>query len=190
MPGNKNSGRKKKPIECEDVYTDDLNAEKRTVGRPRKTAATVVAASAAEYASSQESKPLLETKTIDIPTRTKHNPSDLKKRTSSINRFYDEFLGPPHEVFPSSKLPLKRVVLQRYRSLRSKSYPAPQNEITSTITNDLLQLWRNNSILFDTYRSACKVVQGVITNWVDATNEDRKSAKFQKNLGTLLDLQL
>ena len=71
MPGNKNSGRKKKPIENEntDFHTIDATVEKRTVGRPKKTVDVGVAASAAEYVSSEESEPSVKRKTKGIETR-------------------------------------------------------------------------------------------------------------------------
>ena len=193
MPGNKNSGRRKKPIdvgkETDNPPDSTSVVRKRTVGRPKKTTNA-----AAEY---DESDPLPEpledqpgkTKADDVVIRVGNHAVDLAKRSSCMSKFYDEFLGPPLEVFPSSKLPLKRVVLQRYRTLRSLSHATPQTEIVATITKELILLWERSAIPFKPYTSACRVILGEIMTWVNATEEDRKCENFQRNLNTLSDLR-
>ena len=146
MPGNKNSGRKKKDvvipvsdIDCAEAH--DVVVKKKNVGgRPRK----------------QESEATTTELVVDLPDaekhsdctakRTKQHVVDLSKRSSSLSNLYSENLGEPLEKFPPRMLPLKRIVLQRYRSLRSSSHKAPKSELIGAITNELLQLWESSSI--------------------------------------------
>ena len=61
--------------------------------------------------------------------------SNLTKRHSDMSKFCDAFLGASLHKFPSSKLPLNRAVLQRYRALRTEgSRNIQQNQIITTIT--------------------------------------------------------
>ena len=185
MPGNKNSGRHKKPT-SDGVETDNppnsAVVKSRTVGRPRKTTNS--------EAECDQSEPSVEpSNAATIATRKGNNVVDLAKRSSYISKFYDDFLGPPLDVLPSSKLPFKRVVLQRYRFLRSISHSTPQTEIVATITRELVPLWEKGTIPFKPYSSACRVVLDAIMSWVNATEEDRKSEAFQRNLDKILDLR-
>ena len=189
MPGNKNSGRKKVPDS--DVGNGDAgngDAEKRRVGRPRKKETDASAGTNIQHHCEEESESVCP-ESNNKSTRTKQNIIDLSKRNSLLNDFYTEFLGASIEIFPSSKLPLNRSVLQRYRALRSISHNTSKTEIVGTITNEVLQLWDNSSITHDTYRSSCKVVQSLVTKWVDATQEQRKSYQFQSELNKLLDIR-
>ena len=188
MPGNKNSGRKKKDVvipvsDIDSAEAHDVVKKKNVGGRPRK----------------QESEATTTELVIDLPDaekdsdctakRTKQHVVDLSKRSSSLSNLYSENLGEPLEKFPPRMLPLKRIVLQRYRSLRSSSHNAPKSELIGTITNELLQLWESSSIPCDTYREACKVVEDVVKQWLDAKEEQRKCEKFQNGLNKLLDIR-
>ena len=127
MPGNKNSGRRKKeviPVPDADCGESDEVVEKKNVGgRPRKkeTIAIPIPESLVEVASPESGS---------TAKRRKQNLVELRKRSSSLSIVYTESLGEPLTNFPSSKLPMKRTVLQRYRYLRSTSHKMQTSEIT------------------------------------------------------------
>ena len=176
MPGNKNSGRKKK-------VTDEIGIDitiKRPVGRPKKQKINVPKV--------QKSDEIVESGKPTIK-RTKQHIVDLGKRSSLLYNFYNQFLGPPLEIIPSTRLPLRRVVLQRYRAIRSTQHNSPRNEIVGSITDEVVNLWENSSIPHITHHAAAKLVQDLISKWVDSTDEEKKSRKFQKYLDTLLDFR-
>lgn len=184
MPGNKNSGRKKKVViaEGEEVTHDTVVDEvKNRGGRPRKkdSISTVV-----EKNTRETTKEL-----IDNNVRKKQHVVDLGKRSSAINKFYDECLGPPLEKFPPSKLPLVRVVLQRYRFLRTKCHSESRSSLVGVISNELIFLWENSSIPHDKYRAVCKLVDREVMKWLNATEDERKSDVFDTGLNKLLDIR-
>ena len=189
MPGNKNSGRKKKEIVIPDVGANaddgendndaDVAKLKRSVGRPKKETAEVITVSTTEN--------LVET--APIAPRTKQNVTDLSKRSSTLSNLYTEILGTPLQTFPSSKLPLKRAVLRRYIEIRSHCHKRQRSELIGIVTKELLQLWENSAIPCDTYRGACKVVENLVIKWLDANEEQRKSTPFQTDLNQLLDIR-
>ena len=125
MPGNKNSGRRKKeviPVPDADCGESDEVVEKKNVGgRPRKKETNAIPESLVEVASPESGS---------TAKRRKQNIVDLRKRSSSLSIVYTESLGEPLTNFPSSKLPMKRTVLQRYRYLRSTSHKMQTSEIT------------------------------------------------------------
>ena len=113
MPGNKNSGRKKKieivSVKDTDDDTDTPPLVKKKGGRPRK-----------EVPVPNEHVHVDEVCDDQISVRqNSFNVCSLSKRTSQTNMYYDEYLGPAIDKFPASKLPHQRVVLQRYRFLLS-----------------------------------------------------------------------
>ena len=113
---------------------------------------------------------------------------DLTKRTSDTSVFYDTYVGPSLDKFPSSKLPHKRVVLQRYRYLLASDTKYTRNDIIGILTKEVIYLWELSSIPTKEYRRCWDVVQKCIGQWIDAKNDVRKSSAFQLQLDTLLDL--
>ena len=120
MPGNKNSGRKKRAVTEEITVAAPLS--KKKVGRPKKENVH------AEVC--DETTIYNEVIVVDVSNEmadsdsdarnAEHSPLqlwDLRKQTSDISIFYDTYLGTTLDHFPSSKLPLQRAVLRRYRSL-------------------------------------------------------------------------
>ena len=98
-------------------------------------------------------------------------------------------LGPALDNFPARTLPLKRTILQRYRSLRSKCHNAKQTYVTETITNELLHLWDRSAIPCKNFQESSRMVQRLVSRWTDAKQEEKSSDLFQKELNTLLDLR-
>ena len=185
MPGNKNSGRRRKEVvPVLDTGCGESNevVEKKNVGgRPRKKEIGIAIPEALVEVASPESG--------STAKRRKQHIVDLRKRSSSLSNVYTESLGEPLTNFPSSKLPMKRTVLRRYRYLRSISHKMKTSEITGIITKELLKLWDDGSIPCDNYRGACKVVQRLLEKWIDASDEQRRSTSFQNDLNKLLDIR-
>ena len=61
--------------------------------------------------------------------------TSLSKRTSEMSKFYDLYVGPALERFPPKQLPVRRLVLQRYRALRAESHTASKASLVSSIYN-------------------------------------------------------
>lgn len=197
MPGNKNSGRRKTVAhEVSSSHEEGTEPVKRAVGRPKR--AEPLSETTLEPPS-QTNESLLVRNTTEPQTenprptpalrQTKKNVSDLRRRSSSLNSYYNDFLGPSLHVFPSSRLPLKRIILQRYRALRSFRHNSPKSEVIRIITDEVLKLWEDSHIPHDTYRAACKSVQNLCSKWIDACQDDRKSPRFQKDLNKLFDIR-
>ena len=193
MPGNKNSGRRKKEVvpvpSVGDGESDEVIAKKNVGGRPRKKETIAIPESLVEVSSPKSLIEVASPESGSTAKRRKQNIVDLRKRSSPLSTMYTESLGHPLTNFPSSKLPMKRTVLRRYRYIRSISHKMPTSEITGIITKELLQLWEDGSIPCDNYRGACKVVQRLLEKWIDASDEKRKSDSFQNDLNQLLDIR-
>ena len=115
MPGNKNSGRKKS-ISIQNISNNDVPAhEKKKPGRPKLSAVpSKPTDKKAEEGSGQEQATTVDVSPVTSPINTPASHHvNLKKRTSDISKFYDAYIGVGLECFPSSKIPQKRVVLQR-----------------------------------------------------------------------------
>ena len=122
MPGNKNSGRKRNVADVSRVQevVPSTNMKKK-VGRPKKKDAisseldniqgniVTVAPDVANDSTAQSSSTLSRKDSLNF--------YDLKKRSRKTTATYESLLGPSLSVFPSSKLPHQRAILQRYRFL-------------------------------------------------------------------------
>ena len=186
MPGTKNSGRKKKVVAISSGTSslDDAgkSSSSKARGRPKRM----------QIADSDEKEQ--DDAAAEIPEQTVKpkpptHPSTLTKRTSQLSAFYDQYLGPPLSHFPASKLPLKRIVLQRYRGIKSEGHTIQLSSAVGIITKELTERWECSAIPFKDYRGCTKIVRNLIDMWVDAKQEERKSVFFQDDLDTLLDLR-
>ena len=112
-----------------------------------------------------------------------------RSRTSELNRFYDQYIGPPLENLPKKNLPMKQTILQRYLAIRSKKHNISQRSVAIIITKEVVELWNYSAIPHKDIESCTYMVQNVISKWVDSKQEERTSHLFQENLNTLLDLR-
>ena len=186
MPGNKNSGRKKKPVTVSNDNNINFKVAKQR-GRPKNPASHDVPDEAAEPDTGTvvEDEPTAEKKAAKFQTQ----PAALNIRGSDMNKFYDNHLGAPVERFPPTKLPLKRVVLQRYRALLTKTHNASQQSVVKTISSELFDLWEKSSIPFKSKIDCDHVVRTLITKWKNARSDEKTSTDFQRDLDKLLDLR-
>ena len=135
MPGNKNSGRKRSLEKTSNLEISTPVSEKRKVGRPKKIVSNVgsefVEMSAKQKDSElEESQSEISSSLSSSTSSSSSHHSNLQKRSSEISKMYDLYVGVALEIFPSSRLPLQRTVLQRYRFFRSFSAPnSPLSEI-------------------------------------------------------------
>ena len=196
MPGNKNSGRKKR-IKQNVQQEDAPIQKKKTPGRPKKE--VTVALSDTSFAQclqtgietetlhNTSSRSLAEQMREDRSVPVFHS-SNLQKRNSDMNILYDSFLGPSIQNFPSSKLPMQRTILQRYRALRTESaYTSQLSDIITIITKEVRELWTFSCIPTRDYCGCWSIVKQCVSKWVEAKQDMKKSSKFQKDLNTLLD---
>ena len=124
------------------------------------------------------------------PTPISTHPSTLAKRNSLLNTFYDTYLGPSLDHLPANRLPLKRVILQRYRGAKSEAHHTRNlNEVVEIITSELCELWDRGAIPRKDNRGCSKAVKTLISKWVDAKQEERMSQFFQDNLDSLFDIR-
>ena len=125
MPGNRNSGCKKKIVVADiTLEHEPLSAPpstKKEVGRPRKDEIVVT-----DEIQNQQS--CVSTVIHQRPHKTLQI-HDLTKRTSDTSVFYDTYVGPSLDKFPSSKLPHKRVVLHRYGYLLASDTKYTRNTL-------------------------------------------------------------
>ena len=125
--------------------------------------------------------------------KAEHSPlqlCNLRKRTSDISIFYDTYLGTTLDHFPSSKLPLQRAVLRRYRSLLTvDDAQQSKSDMSTTITAEIIPLWESSCIPTKNYRGCWDAVKQCVTMWVDAKQDVKKTPAFQNGLDILLDLR-
>ena len=143
MPGNKNSGRKKS-VKTTDLEISTPVVRKRKAGRPPK----IVTQQSSEHVekNAEEIDSELAESQSEISSSVSSSSSslslshhsNLQKRSSEISKMYDLYVGVALEMFSSSRLPLQRTVLQRYRHFRSFSAPnSSLNEIVTIITMEV-----------------------------------------------------
>lgn len=108
-------------------------------------------------------------------------PSNVMKRNSDINIHMDKALGKGIEQFPSSKLPHHRAVLQRYRYLRELSHNSATSAIITTITHEVVKLWRHSRILYKDDRACRKKVTSCLDLWKNLNRDisSRENPEFQ-----------
>ena len=213
MPGNKNSGRKRKLVP--DPEINEILPEKppKKRGRPRKTVVvhdheksvdkTVVVHDLEKSVddktvvihdlekSTPESLPINIKDQQSVASRRKSIPhvTTLSRRSSVLSQSYDRNIGAGKEFFPSSHLPNRREVLQRYRYLRSQSHTQLQFSLVSTITSEISLLWDNSAIPRKSDVDCQYMVKCLINQWLNANPGKRESVDFQNHLNQLLDLR-
>ena len=172
MPGNQNRGRKKKIL----VEIDDLTVSNppKKRGRPKKTKIDA-------HETSGDSK--------EDKEYTSTHVSTLNKRSSALSKFYDTHLGAAIETFPPKRLPVRRLVLQRYRKLRAEYHAKPKSSLINTITDEVITLWERSSIPHKSHKDCQYMVENVVNRWSDARQDEKTSTVFQEYLNLLLDLR-
>lgn len=191
MPGTKNSGRRKS-IQNYPDSSINIPAEKRKKpGRPKKNFEDLSELKNEPNVEGTEQKVDYDSN-CDVPNKeaSSSHLSNLRKRNSELNRFYDEYMGTALEKFPASKLPTKRTVLQRYRSLRSEEPTnSSLNHTITTMTHEIMDLWQRSCIPMKDQRRCWEAVQQCITKWTKAKKSKKMDPKFQVELDTLLDVR-
>ena len=195
MPGNKNSGRKKS-VKTTDLEISTPVVGKRKAGRPPKIdtqqSSEHVEKNAEEIDSelAESQSEISSSVSSSSSSLSLSHHSNLQKRSSEISKMYDLYVGVALEMFPSSRLPLQRTVLQRYRHFRSFSAPnSSLNEIVTIITKEVRNLWERAKIPMKDYRGCWDIVKQCISNWTNSRKDIKMDSKFQTELNTLLDFR-
>ena len=112
------------------------------------------------------------------------------KRTGKSAELWDEALGRSLDHLPSTQLPTKRSVLQKYRCLRIERPDEPTVDLASYIAAELIQIWNKARIPTVPVNGCNKRVVAAIELWYKHKNrpEKRLLDDFQKKLDQLLDL--
>ena len=138
MPGNRNSGRKKKEIGS----VERNEPQKIKPGRPKGSLSKPQIESSSETSEPEERTPLTPPlrKSCTL-ARVSTNVVKFSSRHSEITEFYDQFIGEALDQLPLKRLPTKRTLLQRFRALRSASHTQEQTTIVTTIADEVMKLW-------------------------------------------------
>ena len=186
MPGNKNSGRKKKLVPASTEASSPPKKSTKKRGRPRKGLRDPIEIDEETIVND----PSVSATTPKHTGRGKSSHvSDLRRKSSALSLSYDKSVGKGLEAFPSSRLPTKRTVLQRYRYIRSQSHNQSKVSVVATITEEISFLWDNGSIPRKSEKDCNYMVKCLINEWLNAKPTKRESSDFQNNLNNLLDIR-
>ena len=141
MPGKPGrSGRPRKEESPEDISNPEHSEHQQSLnrGRPRKSESLVPQSNDDALFTATEETDYAASNQVD-KTSVKLRPKT--DRSSQI----EALIGTSVDSLPVSKLPTKRVVLQRWRSLRAESDRTNSNvsnkEIASQLTTELMHIW-------------------------------------------------
>ena len=186
MPGNKNSGRKKKEVGS----VERNEPQKRKRGRPKGSISKPQIESSSEASEPVEGTPLTPPLRKSSPlARVSTNVMKLSSRNSEITEFYDQFIGEALDQLPLKRLPTKRTLLQRFRALRSASHNLAQTTIVTTIADEVMKLWDCGAIPRKKSEACTHDVKKVVMGWVNSKKEEKVSQRYQRSLDSLLDLR-
>ncbi len=168
MPGNKNSGRKKKASSDaeSDIVPSSPSLLKQQRGRPRKDTH-----SETHSHTDQEVLPKVTDDSQEENTKASksHVPLlSIRNSTNSIN--WDQAVGKGIDMIPTSKLPTKRIILRRYRALRVLTPLGDTVPIVSMIAKDVLSIWAMTpTIPVVSEQTVCRYITRVIRKHCDMT---------------------
>lgn len=188
MPGNKNSGRKKKACELDTSESSLVPPpEKRSRGRPSKPKPN--------DAEDQQSQMLQENEQLqDALDTTSTAPKpvlpSLSIRTSATSRGWDQAVGTGIEIIPQSRLPTRRIILKRYRALREKQPLEDKFVISKQIAAEVLNVWSMapKIPIYQTFTVERKVLSLVEKHLDTKPASNRLLPKYQTYLDELFDL--
>lgn len=188
MPGNKNSGRKRKPepdVELPDIRAPPTRSQEKkckvveTVPLPRQT---------------RQGTSLVP---AEKPRETSIKSNTMKSaRVASID--FKHTVGPPLESFSNNRLPQKREILQRWKGLQIEA--EFNNRVTTRdhawkMWPEIQTLWAKSRIPLKDGKSnkTCidKIVE-IIHSYQDLnrTPDKRICEEYQQQLNTLFDISL
>ncbi len=134
MPGNKNSGRKKK-------YGLTLHAAlpKRPRGRPPKSPESNSPILTPRCSPGKEPDDVNDDVNDSSEYVRKLHP--MQVRTSEMSREWDQAVGPAIDMLPRSRLPTKRAILKCYRAMRINDPYSKTTFIAENISGEILSIW-------------------------------------------------
>ena len=85
---------------------------------------------------------------ISAPSLQKQHDGShsLSMRHSSLSRDWHKYLGPPINRIPSTHLPTRRVILQRYSYIRSSDTIQSTSDTVKLIAEEVLNVWESSGI--------------------------------------------
>ena len=111
-------------------------------------------------------------------------------RTGKPAEQWDKALGKSLDRLPSTYLPTKRLVLQRYRSLRIEKPDAPTTDLATTIAAEIKGILDKARVPTIPPSGCNKRVKEVVEMWNKHNKrpEKRLTSEFQNRLDSLADL--
>ena len=98
------------------------------------------------------------------PTKTKKLPVGTRTRPKSkTKQIYTDLVGPPIDLFPKTKLPQNKIVLQRYQSLRNQ-YPKKKIcDLVSILYDEIVTgVWVPARVFTEPKKLCKQIIQNVI----------------------------
>lgn len=116
----------------------------------------------------------------------------LGHRTSSTNKEWDQTVGDALNKMPAGKLPTVRVILRRYRYMRTvdSSGRKPMKDIGADIAPEVISIWSTSpNIPIIAKSSVVRKVISVLTKHQNGMRvQTRQDPKYQAELDTLFDI--
>lgn len=122
------------------------------------------------------------------PVEGRHPGGPLKRLGVKAGEWL-EVIGPSLDSLPTSKLPLVRSILQRYRALRIKDETAKENDLAKDIATEVTEIWKKARIPTAETRSCVERVQYVICLAKSCHNPGELQSKVYPILDTMFDLK-
>ena len=147
MPGKRDrSGRPRKdPTSGDKSSRDNSGTREPRRGGPKKCTDPTSTSTDSEITSQQE-QAVLDQEQNDFDSESAFCTLPKLRAKTARSSLMDTVIGQSLDHFPISKLPVKRVVLQRWRSLRCDSTMSntsmSQDDIAQVITDEVIYIWQ------------------------------------------------
>lgn len=137
---------------------------------------------------------------LDEPS-TSSQPSKCRssKRLSPAQNLWNELVGTKlRDCIPSHRLPTNRVVMQRYRSMRT-GFPqkTPVRSFAGDLCREVAQVWDKANIPIKTEKAAIQTITRLLSSWTSfsaSSNKCKKGSvkyeKYTKMLDELCDIAI
>ena len=110
------------------------------------------------------------------------------------SQFWNDLVGSPIDMFPKTKLPQNKVVLQRFLSLREGSPRENLNVLVNTLYWEMAEIWDSARIFTVGEKQSKKIIKNVVEKFLQVKHNnpkktrENKVSKFQSFLFKLCDL--
>jgi hypothetical protein len=115
-------------------------------------------------------------------------PGGPMKRKGGPADEWEEVIGPSLDAIPATQLPLKRTVLQRYRSIRIEKPLENSKALAKEISIEVEEIWNKARVPTKPHKNCVLAVTEVIGLWKSCHNPGDLN-KHKAKLDSLLDLK-